>query len=212
MSVWVKICGITRKEDGVIALELGADALGLNFFPRSPRYLDLGTARTLVSGLPPFGLRVGIFVDPSFETVMEVAKSVRLDTIQLHGRETPEFAEDIRNEGFRVWKVVKVAGAKSLQGFVDYPCDALLLDTCDPSSPGGTGKSFDWNLLHEWEAPLPWILSGGLTPETVSEAVLRLSLTGVDVASGIESAPGIKDHELMRAFIQRAKRELLPVG
>ncbi len=212
MPIWVKICGITRNEDGLAALELGADALGFNFYPRSRRYLDLGTARTLVAGLPPFGLRVGVFVDPSFETVMEVARSIRLDTIQLHGKETPEFAEDLRNEGLRVWKAVRVTGKKALQGFEDYPCDALLLDAYDSSSPGGTGKSFDWSLLSGWKAPHPWILSGGLTPETVADAVLRLSPQGVDAASGVESAPGIKDHDLMRAFILRAKQELVPVG
>ncbi len=212
MPVWVKICGITCKEDGLAALEFGADALGINFYPRSVRYLDLGTARSLVAGLPPFGLRVGVFVDPSFETVMEIAKAVRLDTIQLHGRETPEFAEDIRNEGFRVWKAVRVSSAKALHGYEDYPCDALLLDAFDPSTPGGTGKSFDWGHLSEWQPPMPWVLSGGLTAETVSEAVLHLSPNGVDVASGVECAPGVKDHELLRAFIQRAKQELLPVS
>lgn len=100
---------------------------------------------------------------------------------------------------------------KALRDIEDYPCDALLLDAFESSTPGGTGRSFDWNLLSEWQPPLPWLLSGGLSPETVSEAVLRLSPHGVDVASGVESAPGIKDHELMRAFIQRAKHELLPV-
>lgn len=211
IMVWVKICGITSKEDGVAALEFGADALGFNFYPRSPRYLDLCTARALVSNLPPFGLRVGVFVDPSFETVMEIAKAVRLDTIQLHGKEAPEFSEDLRNEGLRVWKGVRVSGLKALKNIEDYPCDALVLDAFDASAHGGTGKSFDWNLLSEWQPPLPWLLSGGLTPETVSEAVLRFSPHGVDVASGVESAPGIKDHELMRTFIQRAKHELLPV-
>lgn len=212
MPVWVKICGITSKEDGIAALEAGADALGLNFFPRSVRYLDLGRARNLISQLPPFGLRVGVFVDPSFETVMEVAKAVRLDTIQLHGRETPEFAEDIRSEGLRVWKGVRVSSARILHDFEDYPCDALLLDAFDASLAGGTGKSFDWNLLSDWQAPIPWILSGGLTVDTVAGAVLRLSPSGVDVASGVESAPGVKDHELMKSFILRAKQELIPAA
>ena len=212
MSVRVKICGLTRQDDALTALELGADALGLNFYPHSTRFIDLGTARTLVAKLPPFGLRVGIFVEPSFETVMEVAKAVRLDTIQLHGEEPPEFAEDIRNEGFRVWKAIRVSGMESIRRYEDYPCDALVLDAFDPTVVGGSGKAFDWSLLTDWHAALPWILSGGLTPDTVADAVLRLSPDGVDVASGVESSPGIKDHELMRAFIQRAKQELLLVG
>jgi phosphoribosylanthranilate isomerase len=208
MSVRIKICGITRREDALAALEYGVDALGFNFYSRSPRYIDLQTARDLVYQLPPFGLRVGIFVEPTFETVMETARAVRLDTIQLHGNEAPEIAEDIRNEGFRVWKAVHVSGLKALHRFDDYPCDALVLDAFDPKTPGGTGKAFDWSVLSKWQSPVPWILSGGLTPETVGEAVKRLNPSGVDVASGVESSPGIKDHPRMQEFIRNARLAL----
>lgn len=210
MSMRVKICGITRREDALAALNLGADALGFNFYDRSPRYIDLQKARELVDHLPPFGLRVGVFVDPTFEGVMEITKALRLDTIQLHGQEPPEFAGDLRNEGLRVWKAIRVSGAQSLKDCGDYPCDALVLDAFDPRQRGGTGKPFDWSILEDWTPPAPWILSGGLNPETVADAIIRLSPSGVDVASGVETRPGIKDADLMRLFIQRARQELVP--
>lgn len=209
MPMRVKICGITRHEDALAALDLGADALGFNFYDRSPRYIDLQKARELVSHLPPFGLRVGVFVEPTFESVMEITTTLRLDTIQLHGQEPPEFAEDLRNEGVRVWKAVRVSGPEVLKGYTDYPCDALVLDAFDPHQHGGTGRSFDWSLLGAWTPPVPWILSGGLNVDTVADAVARLAPAGVDVASGVESSPGIKDTELMRLFIQRARQELV---
>jgi phosphoribosylanthranilate isomerase len=212
MTIGIKVCGITRKEDALFCLEAGADALGFNFYPKSPRYLDLETAGDLIEKLPPFGLRVGVFVEPTFEQVMEVSKTLRLDTIQLHGEEPPEIAGDLRAEGLRIWKAIRVQKEDSLKVYEDYPCDALLLDAFDPNLPGGSGRTFDWALLATWRPPVPWILSGGLTPENVAEAVQRLAPSGLDVASGVESSPGVKDPELVRTFILRAKQELIPVA
>lgn len=210
MSARTKICGITRIEDALAALDCGGDALGFNFYPKSPRCLDLESARDLAEKLPPFGLRVGVFVDAQFDEVMEAVKAMSLDTAQFHGNEPPEIAEDLREEGIRVWKAVRVKDVESLRAYEDYPCEALLLDAYDPDKPGGTGQCFNWDFLEEWDAPRPWILSGGLTPDNVAEAVHRLSPYGVDVASGVESSPGIKDAILMREFLIRAKQELIP--
>ncbi len=208
MTARVKICGVTKAEDALACLEMGADALGFNFYPKSPRHLDLETARDLCAKLPPFGLRVGVFVDSEFEEIMEAVKTVRLDTVQLHGNEPPEIAEDLLESGLRVWKAIRVENMESLIPYEDYPCDALVLDAFDPKTPGGTGKPFDWRILSQWKAPRPWILSGGLNPDNVTEALENLTPSGVDVASGVESAPGKKDPDMVRAFIQNAKREL----
>ena len=208
MAARVKICGVTKAEDALACLEMGADALGFNFYSKSPRHLDLESARTLCAKLPPFGLRVGVFVDSEFDEIMEAVKTVRLDTIQLHGGEPPEIAGDLMEAGIRVWKAIRVENLDSLTPFADYPCDALVLDAFDPKTPGGSGKSFDWSILSSWKAPRPWILSGGLTPDNVGEALENLSPCGVDVASGVESAPGHKDPELVKSFIQNAKRDL----
>ncbi len=210
MSLRVKICGITRRADAEAALGSGADAIGFVFHPESKRYIDIQAAREITAGLPPFGLRVGVFVEPTFEAVIEAAKAIHLDTIQLHGSEPPEIADDLRAEGLRVWKAVRVSSLESLKVYEDYPCDALVLDAFDPSRPGGTGQTFDWNLLVGWNPTVPWILSGGLNAENLGEALQLLSPCGVDVSSGVESSPGLKDHDLLRAFLQRAKQELVP--
>ena len=211
MSVRIKICGITRKEDALTVLEYGGDAFGFNFCRKSPRCLDLESARDLAVSLPPFGLRVGVFVNAEFEEIMEAVKAMSLDTVQLHGNEPPEIAEDLREEGIRVWRAIRVENEESLVGFEDYPCEALVLDAFDPKRQGGTGRTFNWGLLNEWVSPKPWILSGGLNPDNVAEAIQRLNPAGVDVASGVESAPGVKDPMLVKAFIARVKEELVPV-
>ncbi|MCA9427356.1 MAG: phosphoribosylanthranilate isomerase [Candidatus Omnitrophica bacterium] len=208
MTARVKICGVTEAEDALACLEMGADALGFNFYSKSPRHLDLETARDLCAKLPPFGLRVGVFVDAAFDEIMEAVRTVRLDTVQLHGNEPPEISEDLMEAGVRVWKAIRVENLGSLKPFEDYPCDALVLDAFDPKVPGGSGKSFDWSILAEWKSPKPWILSGGLNPDNVAEALENLSPSGVDVASGVESSPGRKDPDLVKAFIHGAKREL----
>lgn len=210
MSLRVKICGITRREDAEAALAGGADAIGFVFHPESKRYIDVQAAREITAGLPPFGLRVGVFVEPTFQAVIEAAKAIHLDTIQLHGAEPPEIAEDLRAEGLRVWKAVRVDGRESLRVYEDYPCDALVLDAFDPARPGGTGQTFDWGVVAGWNPPVPWILSGGLTVDNLGEALQILTPCGVDVSSGVESSPGVKDHDLVRAFLQRAKQELVP--
>lgn len=211
MAARVKICGITKADDALACLEMGVDALGLNFYSKSPRRLDLESARALCAKLPPFGLRVGVFVDAGFEEIMETVKTVRLDSVQLHGAEPPEIAEDLLDAGIRVWKAIRVENLDSLAPYADYPCDALVLDAFDPKVPGGSGKSFDWGILAGWKPSKPWILSGGLIPDNVAEALETLSPCGVDVASGVESAPGIKDLDLVKTFVQNAKRELAMV-
>lgn len=208
MAARVKICGITKADDALACLEMGVDALGLNFYSKSPRHLDLESARALCAKLPPFGLRVGVFVDAGFDEIMETVKTVRLDSVQLHGAEPPEIAEDLMDAGIRVWKAIRVENLDSLAPYADYPCDALVLDAFDPKIPGGSGKTFDWRILAGWKPARPWILSGGLTPDNVAEALETLTPCGVDVASGVEAAPGVKDVDLVKTFVQNAKREL----
>ena len=207
----IKVCGITRLEDALGAMDLEVDALGFIFYPKSPRFLDLESARALSRRLPVFGLRVGVFVNAEFDEIMEAVKAMSLDTVQLHGSEPPEIAEDLREEGLRVWKAIRVENKESIKPFEDFPCEAIVLDAFDPKKPGGTGQCFNWEILDEWTPEKPWILSGGLTPDNVADAVHRLNPVGVDVASGVESSPGVKDHELMKRFVANARRELVSV-
>ncbi|CCG06929.1 phosphoribosylanthranilate isomerase [Pararhodospirillum photometricum] len=207
----IKICGLT-EEDGVdAAVEAGVDMIGFVFFPPSPRAVTPERAAELLDAIPypdeGGPLRVGLFVDPDDETVNAVMNAVRLDLIQLHGQETPERVEALRLEfGIEVMKALPVGSAEDLAAAQAYAgvADRLLLDAKPPAGadrPGGNAQAFDWSLLEGWEAPLPWVLAGGLTPETVAEAIKQTKAPAVDVSSGVESAPGIKDPEHIRRFV-----------
>ncbi len=200
--VRVKICGITRKEDALAAMEAGAHALGLVFYPKSPRYVEPQRARDLVGGLPPLVSWVGVFVDVPVEEMITTARMVGLDTLQLHGDESPQVCRTCREEGFRVIKALRLASRDDLKAGEDYRgvISALLLDTKVSGEYGGTGRSFPWELATEIRG-IPVILAGGLNPENVAEAIKVARPWGVDVSSGVERAPGIKDHEKMRRFI-----------
>ncbi len=201
----VKICGITRPEDAMVAMEAGAHALGLVFHPLSPRYLEPQRAREMVASLPPLVSWVGVFVDRSVDEVLRVAEDVGLDTIQLHGHEGPRECGACREEGFRVIKAVRVASQRDLEGLEAYrgAVSAFLLDTKVPGRYGGTGRTFPWELVTKVEG-VPIILAGGLNPGNVVRAIERAQPWGVDVSSGVEKAPGVKDHELVRLFVGRA--------
>lgn len=199
--VLVKICGITRLEDALAAARLGADWVGFNFWPRSRRYIAPEAAAAIVAALPPSVLPVGVLVDPSPAELLRAVQLSGVRTVQLHGDETPTLCAAAP---VPVVKGIRVRGPHSLAALAAYEVSAFLLDSATPGY-GGSGTSFDWSLASEVAAEVPVWLAGGLTPENVAEAVERVRPRGVDVASGVESAPGVKDLGLIEAFIRNAK-------
>ncbi len=204
--VRVKICGITNLEDALAAVEAGADALGFNFYPKSPRYIEPERARAIIERLPPFVTPVGVFVNEyDLEAMARAMARARLAVVQLHGDERPAFCREVA-ERWRVIKAVRVASERDLRGLADYTVHALLLDAARPGAYGGTGERFDWELARHVAQFVPTlILAGGLSPENVAEAIRLVRPYAVDVCTGVEARPGKKDLERMRAFIAVAK-------
>jgi phosphoribosylanthranilate isomerase len=205
MSTRVKICGITRWEDAQLAVELGASALGFNFYPPSPRYIDPAAARALIEKLPPLVTAVGIFADePDDAHVAGIAKEARVTVVQLHGPQLPRL-DGVLAEFPTICGVAVKEGFKpeTLRG---HGGDAFLLDAFDAKLLGGTGKPFNWALAREASRFGTIILAGGLTPENVGRAIQEVRPFAVDVASGVEAAPGVKDAGKLRAFFQEVKR------
>lgn len=199
-TVRVKICGIRDAPTAQAAVAAGADALGFVFAPGA-RQVEKETVRSICDALPPFVSRVGVFVDASGRLVEETAAYCGLDTVQLHGEESPEYCRSFR---CRVIKAFRVRDAASLERINGYRCAAVLLDAWSPDRPGGTGRCFDWEIAAKLRPALPVILSGGLNPENVREAVDKTRPYAVDVSSGVETG-GKKDIEKIRLFIQQAK-------
>ena len=210
--VQVKICGLTRPADAVAAVAAGAAFIGLVFFARSPRHVDPARAREVALAVPAGIVKVGLFVDPDDATLDAVLASVPLDMLQLHGTESPARVAAIRaRTGRPVMKALGIAVPEDLEVAEGHAhaADMLLLDARPPQGadrPGGHGRSFDWSLLAGRRLARPWMLAGGLTPVTVARAVAESGARAVDVSSGVESAPGIKDPAAMRAFIDAASR------
>lgn len=203
MSVKVKICGITNLEDGRAAAEAGADMIGLMFYEASPRVVSLGAAAQIAGALPPFLLKVGVFVNPPEELVLRAIGECGLTLLQFHGDEPPEFCTQF---GVMSVKAFRMRDAGSLAALGDYPTDAYLLDAYSPAALGGTGAKFNWELAVEAQKlGKPIFLAGGLTPDNVAQAVREVRPFAVDVSSGVESTPGKKDHAKMRAFIAAAR-------
>ncbi|MBF0124148.1 MAG: phosphoribosylanthranilate isomerase [Magnetococcales bacterium] len=199
----VKICGITCLADAYAAIEAGADALGLVFHPSSSRFISPEQASLLTAALPPFVALVGLFVNRPLAEIARVARLCRLDTIQLHGDETPEFCQSLRQSvPCRLIKAIRVAQPDDLTNVDRYPVDALLFDAHVQGHFGGTGHCFDWSMLTAITPTLshPWILAGGLTVDNVAEAIQHTQPYAVDVSSGVESAPGQKDAAKIRQF------------
>ena len=202
----VKICGVTTVEDAEFALAAGADALGLNFVPGTPRCLDLEQAREIAEALPPFGTRVGVFVNETSRRVLEIARRVGLDAAQLHGDESPEDCRRLMEQGLRVIRGLRVKGPETIARINDFPGCAILLDAYVKGALGGTGETFDWELARQAAEARPIILSGGLKPENVAEAVRSVQPYGVDSSSGVEGAVlARKDPERVVEFIQNAR-------
>jgi len=186
-----------------MAAQAGADALGFVFFEKSPRYVDPEWAAAIIAGIAPFVQVVGLFVNESLDFVNATADRCGLDLIQLHGEESPAYCALVRR---RVLKAFRVQGMESLATMADYRVAGYLLDAYSPNSYGGTGEQFDWDCAIAAKGRGPIILAGGLNPENVASAVLRVAPFAVDVSSGVESAPGRKDPEKVRDFIRNAKR------
>ena len=201
--VRVKVCGITSAEDGLMAIDAGADALGFVFYAKSSRYIAPETAAEIVQQLPPLVTRVGVFVDSGLEEVREIMSLCGLDVAQLHGEESVEYCRALFP---RVIKAFRIRGPATVERLAEYRAAAYLLDAYSPALVGGTGETFDWDLAREARRHGPVILAGGLTPENVRQAIGVVRPYGVDVSTGVESAPGKKDAGLVRAFIKAAKR------
>jgi phosphoribosylanthranilate isomerase len=203
MATAVKICGITRVEDGLAAARAGAHAIGLVFHPASPRLVGIERAREIVSSLPPFVTAVGLFVDAPAGEVRRVLEAVPLQLLQFHGAEQPEYCSQFP---LPYIKAVRVrAGVDLLQYAARFQgAKGLLLDAFVDGEPGGTGSRFDWALIPS-ELPLPIVLAGGLTAGNVAEAIRRVRPWGVDVSSGVEREKGIKDAAMIAAFIRGAR-------
>lgn len=208
----VKICGLRRPEHVACAAKAGARYLGFVFFPKSPRAVTPSEARALASDLPAGVARVGLFVNPDDALLSTTLAEAPLDIIQLHGRESPARVAEVKSRfGLPVMKAVGVAGPGDLDQLWDYGlvADMLLVDAKAPKDaalPGGNGLAFDWRLLVGRRWLKPWLLAGGLTPANVAEAVRLTGAPGVDVSSGVETAPGVKDSALMRDFVAAATR------
>lgn len=194
----VKICGITNYDDAVAAMDMGADLLGFNFYPPSPRYVTAKKAAGIINKLPAFIDIVGVFVNSTLEQTREVASECQLDWIQLHGDENPEFCRWLAYDSVKTMKVFRVKDKQDLEQMDNYFTDAILLDAYDPQRYGGTGLTFDWNIVGHANRRV--FLAGGVNPDNAAKA-LELGVYGIDVCSGVESRPGKKDHrEMKRLF------------
>ena len=195
---------MTNLKDVKVAVDGGVDAVGFIFYKKSPRSVTMQAVRKIVLELPPFVDSVGVFVNETAEQINKIADRCNLDRVQLHGNESPTFCKKIRR---RVIKAIRVKDIQSLKKLSDYPVSSFLLDTFSEDQYGGTGKVFDWNLAYPAKRYGPIILAGGLTPNNVRQAIQRIQPYGVDVCSGVESQPGIKDHKKMQTFLKNVKAE-----
>lgn len=207
----IKICGITRVEDALAAAQAGADAIGLVFYPSSPRAVSVETAREIVANLPPFIAAVGLFVNETAPEIERIYKRVRLDLLQLHGDETPQFCAGL---GVPFLKALRVKPGDDVAQLMNPWDDArsILLDAFKQDVPGGTGEVFDWSQVPRSQAERI-VLAGGLTPDNVYSAVQETQVAAVDVSGGVEAAPGLKSSEKIAAFVAAVRSaDQIPKG
>ena len=202
LQIKVKICGMTQLKDALFAVEQGVDAVGFIFYKKSPRAVTMKTVREIIAKLPPLVDTVGVFVNESAERLNKIADYCGLDLVQLHGEESPAFCRKIHR---RVIKAFRVKDLQSIKQLEKFPVSGFLLDTFSDDLHGGTGKTFDWNLALPAKKMGPVILAGGLTPRNILQAVRQVRPYGVDVCSGVEKSPGIKDLEKVRAFLKNIR-------
>lgn len=210
MKTRVKICGLTRPETVSAAVEAGAAYVGFVFFPKSPRHVDIEAARDLAVNVPMGVAKVALIVDADDAAADAILDRVPIDMLQLHGSETPERVADLRRRtGLPVMKAIGISEAADVEKIDRFSgvADQILVDAKPPAGgdlPGGNGLSFDWRLVANRRWAVPWMLAGGLTPENVAEAIALTGARQVDVSSGVERAPGVKDEALIRAFLKSA--------
>lgn len=200
----MKICGVRAFDEAEAAIDAGADALGFNFWPRSPRYIAPEAAREIAKSISPLASTVGVFVNEEHRSIEEIVSRVGLSAVQLHGDETAEFCSRL---GFtRIIKAFRVGDGFDLQMIREYPVSMALLDAGIKGSYGGTGKSFDWRVAVEAKKIMPLILAGGISAENVAEAIQSVRPHAIDVCSGVEAEPGRKDLNRLREFMAAVAR------
>jgi len=202
-SVKIKLCGITSVADAQLCVAAGADAIGLNFHPRSPRVVPVEVARAIAASVKGRALLVGVFVDASFETITHVSREVGLECVQLHGDEPPELLARLLPHAY---KAIRVRDHSSIAQARSYGGEHILLDAFVPGEPGGTGRTFAWELATELARERRVTLAGGLVPGNVAAAIAAVRPYAVDVASGVERAPGVKDEALVHAFVAAVRQ------
>lgn len=199
----IKICGIRTIKDALAAIEAGADLIGFNFYPKSPRYLEVGMCRNIMSVIRQHGRvkTVGVFVNASVPEICATMDTVGLNLAQLHGDETPEFMQSLDGQAYKAFRGIPA----DIDGFERQDAPMFLVDAAVKGLYGGSGVTADWKGAAELAKKYPLLLAGGLTPENVADAVRQVKPWGVDVASGVESAPGEKDAQKMKAFVKAVK-------
>jgi phosphoribosylanthranilate isomerase len=212
----IKICGITKVEQGCAIASFGATALGFICVPASPRYILPEAIRTIVDRLPQKVDKIGVFVNNSLEEIISIAKISNLTGVQLHGDESPEFCQQLHQllPNLELIKALRVKNPEVLKNTETYhDCvDTLLLDAYHPQMHGGTGQAIDQTLLENFKCDLPWFLAGGLTPDNILEALSNLQPTGIDLSSGVEKAAGDKDLEKVADLFDKLTEKQLAVG
>jgi phosphoribosylanthranilate isomerase len=202
LIVKVKICGLTNYEDAAAAMDMGADLLGFNFYSKSPRYITPEKAAKIIRKLPAFTDVVGVFVNEPIEKIHETRELCHLDWVQLHGDEDPAFCNQFRSFDVKIMKAIRVKGQEDVENAENFFTDAILLDAFNPKKYGGTGVTFDWNVIGHIGKRI--FLAGGINPDNVAKAI-ELGVYGIDVCSGIELRPGKKDKRLMRKLFENIR-------
>lgn len=198
----VKICGITNYEDAAVATDMGADLLGFNFYEKSPRYIEPEKAADIVNQLPGFVDIVGVFVNAPIDKIHDIKQICPLNWVQLHGDEDPHFCNSLRSYDFKTMKAIRVKNQADIESTKGYFTDAILLDAFNPAKYGGTGISFDWNIIGHIGKRI--FLAGGIHPGNAADA-LKLGVYGIDVCSGVETEPGKKDHKKIKQLFENIK-------
>jgi phosphoribosylanthranilate isomerase len=199
----IKICGITNLKDALTAVSLEVDALGFVFYPPSPRFITPDKAKQIRRQIPPFTLVVGVFVNEAKEEVIKVAKECKLDALQFHGNESPEYCDFFSD--YKTIKSFSLKEASDLEAISHYRVEAILIDAYDPARYGGTGKKANWELARAAKSFGPLILAGGLNESNIEEAIKSVKPYGVDVSSGVELKPGVKDPEKLKRLVEIVK-------
>jgi len=202
MIVKVKICGLTNYDDAMAAVDMGADLLGFNFYSKSPRFVPLQKARKIINKLPGFIDVAGVFVNAPLKHIRDTIDCCLLNWVQLHGDEPPEFCREFLSLDVKTMKAIRVKEQTDIERTNDYSTDAILLDAFDPKKYGGTGLTFDWNIIGHIRKRV--FLAGGINPDNAVAAV-KLGVYGIDVCSGIESEPGKKDHKKMKELFHNIR-------